>query len=360
MKPVRRVSIIELCTEHLRTGLQDGRWSGTLPGVARLAQDLDVSPHSIRNALRQLEADGVLTGRGLGRSRGIAADAIEATRHPLRVAILHHDAHLSNDPQTSMVLSDIQHSLTAAGHDVSFCKKSQIELKHDVEGIVRQLEETPADAWIIVAGSRELLEWCATQAVPCFALYGRTDELALARTGPDKAPAYRAATRHLLALGHRRIVLIVRAARRTPVPGTCERAFLEELAAHGIATGDYHLPEWEESPAGFSKLLASLFRHSPPTALIIDEAARYIAAAEFFARRRIHVPEQVSLVSTDDDPALAWCYPSIAHMHWDNAPIIRRVVRWVEAVRKGHPDRTAINFPAEFVPGGSCGPVVKG
>ena len=32
----------------------------------------------------------------------------------------------------------------------------------------------------------------------------------------------------------------------------------------------------------------------------------------------------------------------------------------VEAARKGNPDRKAINFPAEFVPGGSIGPVRKG
>lgn len=47
-------------------------------------------------------------------------------------------------------------------------------------------------------------------------------------------------------------------------------------------------------------------------------------------------------------------------MQWDNAPIVRRVVRWVSAVRKGKPDRNSIKFPAEFVPGGSIGPVRKG
>ena len=31
-------------------------------------------------------------------------------------------------------------------------------------------------------------------------------------------------------------------------------------------------------------------------------------------------------------------HPGIAHMHWDNAPIVRRVVGWANAVRKGKPD----------------------
>ena len=107
-------------------------------------------------------------------------------------------------------------------------------------------------------------------------------------------------------------------------------------------------------------MLETLFQRTPPTALIIDETPRFIAAVAFLARHGIQMPEQVSLVSADCDALLDWCHPGIAHMHWDNAPIVRRVVRWVDAVRKGKPDRKVINFPAEFVPGGSIGPVRKG
>jgi DNA-binding LacI/PurR family transcriptional regulator len=161
----------------------------------------------------------------------------------------------------------------------------------------------------------------------------------------------------LLALGHRRIVVITRRIRRYPTPGRVERAVLDELAAHGVTAGPYHLPDWEETPAGYSKLLESLFLHTPPTAMIIDEVAILIATMGFLARRRIHVPEQVPLVSTTYEESLAWCHPSIAHPDWDNAPIARRVLRWVVAVRKGRADRKTINYPAEFVPGGSIGPV---
>ncbi len=360
MNPVRRLSIIELATEHLRDGLSSGRWSGTLPGVPSLSKELAVSRHTVRAALQLLEAEGLLSGRGSGRSRDIAVSAVEAFQRPLRVGILPYDAHPADDPTSVQVELDIIHSLEVTGHSVFQCKKSQIEMGHDVRRIAREMAKTPADAWLIAAGSYELLEWCASLTVPCLALYGRTGGLVLARTGPDKVPAIRAATRRLLELGHRRIVFIVRAARRKPVPGSSERAFLEELSAHGMVTGEYNLPEWEETPKGFSALLERLFLYSPPTALIVDESARYIAAAEFLARRSINVPRQVSLVSTDDDPALAWCHPSIAHMRWDNRLIVRRVVRWVNAVRKGKPDRKIINFPTEFVSGGSIGPVWSG
>jgi hypothetical protein len=47
-------------------------------------------------------------------------------------------------------------------------------------------------------------------------------------------------------------------------------------------------------------------------------------------------------------------------MHWNTVPIVRRIVRWIDAVAEGHADRKTINFPAELVPGGSIGPVGKG
>jgi DNA-binding LacI/PurR family transcriptional regulator len=103
-------------------------------------------------------------------------------------------------------------------------------------------------------------------------------------------------------------------------------------------------------------MLERLFRVTPPTALIIEETPRVIGVMEFLARRRIHVPEQVSLVSTDYDASLAWCHLGVAHMRWDDEPIVRRIVRWVAAVRRHRADRKIINFPAEFIPGGSIGP----
>ena len=197
MHPIRLLSVTEQTAAHLRQGLKEGRWSGRLPGVVRLATEWNVSTGVVRAALRQLEAEGLLSGRGLGRSRSIAASVARAAAAPLRVTILRHDARLADNPQTSMVLTDI-------------------------------------------------------------------------------------------------------------------------------------------------------------------EVPHFFAAVAFCARQGIRVPEHVSLVSTDCDTILDGCHPGFAHMRWDNAPIVRRVVRWVDAVRNGKPDRRAILFPAAFIPGDSIGPAWKG
>jgi DNA-binding LacI/PurR family transcriptional regulator len=353
MQPIRLLSVGEQTVEHLRKGIQEGQWSGRLPGVVKLAEEFDVSTGVVRAALRRLESEGVITPGGLGRCRRVVPpEKGGAPLKSLRVGLLLHDAIIDTDP----ILWELQRDLESAGHSVFVAKKSQIQLGYKVTSIVRMVTETVVDAWIVCSGSRELLEWFASQKIPSMALFGRSGGLDLARTGPDKVPAYLDVTRQLIALGHRRIVMIALAGRRKPVPGKPERAALEEMSAHGIDTGPYNLPDWEETPEGFNALLENLFRTTPPTALIIDESQKLIAAMQFLARRHIDIPGQVSLVSPDSDKQLAWCHPSIARMEWDSAQVVRRVVRWVAAVRKGNPDRTTINFPAVFVPGGSIGP----
>ena len=100
------------------------------------------------------------------------------------------------------------------------------------------------------------------------------------------------------------------------------RAFLEELNAHGITPGSYHLADWEESPEALYKCLESLFRITPPTALIIDEAPFYVAALQFCSSRGLRVPEDVSLVCADPSPTFEWSQPTVAHIRWETGPVV--------------------------------------
>ena len=358
MQPIRLLSAVEQTVAHLCEGLQRGHWSGRLPGVVRLAAECGVSKGVVRAALQRLEAEGMLAARGLGRSRSAAAPGeAGAPRRALRVGILLDDARQNR--QVGYIV-ELQHALEAAGHAAFFTNKSQADLRFDVRRIIRHVEATPADAWVVQAGSREVLEWFATQPVPALALFGRRSGLPIAASGPDKAPAFAEATRQLAGLGHRRIVLLCRKLRRLPEPGRVERAFLAELAAQGCPVSDFNLPDWEETVAGFHHLLGALFHSTPPTALIIDESVFYIAVLQFLGERGWRVPKHVSLVCTDDDAAFAWCHPAISHIRWDPRPVVRRIVRWAAAVSRHQTDLKQALFPAEFVTGGTIGPMWKG
>ena len=357
--PLRRLSIAAQTAVHLREGLRAGRWRGQLPGVVRLAAELGVSTHTLRTALREVEAEGLVALSEDGRSRQVP-DRPARRKRPLRIGILLYEPLAEEGGQSLELYLELHHALERAGFTVFFSEETQSGLGHDVARIARHVEKARADAWVVAAASRALLEWFAVQPPPGLALFGRRAGVPMAGVGPDKLPALREATRRLIALGHRRIILVCRSLQRLPEPGRIVRAFLDELAAQGLPAGDFNLPDWEETPEGLSTLLASLFRSTPPTALIIDEVPLFIAAQQYLVGRNFRVPGQVSLVATDFDAALRWCRPPVAHIRWHGEPIVRRIVRWATAVSQHRTDVKQVDFPAEFVPGGTIGPVWQG
>lgn len=353
MNPIRLLSASAQVAAHLRAELERGRWTDGMPGVNWLATDLGVNRKTVVAALRQLEKEGLLSNQGQGRKRRIVPPKSGAVR-PMRIAILEY----GSEAHTEGYMVALQHLLLAAGHNAFFTSQSLRSLGMDVARISRLVRETKADAWIIGAGSHEVLKWFSSQPVPAFALFGRREGLPIAATGPDKTHALAIATRHLMGLGHRRMVMLCHEERRVPEPGRTERAFLQELNAGGVLVGDYNLPVWDETVAGLQALLRSLFRVTPPTAMIIDTAPLFTAVQQFLAGRGLRVPRHVSLICTDADPTFVWCSPAVSHIRWDPDPVIRRVVRWAATVSTGRRDVKQSFTAAEFIRGGTIGPRV--
>jgi DNA-binding transcriptional regulator YhcF (GntR family) len=352
MPQLRLMNAAEQVAEHLRGELASGRLSGIMPGVLRLEKKLGVNRNTLEAGLKLLEEEGLLVPQGAGRRRRIVLPA--DMKHPsLRIAILIGEA---AERRLDYVV-ELQHRLGIAGHPAFFAPQTMGALNLNVKRIAGMVKKTAADAWVVFAAPGEVLEWFCKRELPAFAVFGRRRELPIAGVGPNKPLAFAAAARELILLGHTRIVLMTRARRRLPEPGLSERAFLEELDAHGIPSGIYNLPDWEETVDGFHARLEALFQISPPTALIIDESPFFVAAQQFLARHGIQVPEDVSLVCTDASRDFEWCQPAISHIRWDTRPVVHRVLQWADNVSRGKKDTRQSETPAEFVPGGTVGPV---
>jgi biotin operon repressor len=347
------LSAAEQVAAHLRGELLAGAWSGLMPGGDRMAADLGVGKDTVEAALKQLEAEGLLINQGRRRGRRIVLPEDMVLEKRLRLGIL-----LDEQPSRRQdYFMFLEHELGEAGHRISYPPQSMLELGMDLNRISAMVGKAEVDGWLVLAGSREVLEWFSAGDVPVLAIFGRRRGLRVAGVGPDKVPAMAAATRRLITLGHRRIVLLARRVRRVPVPGAVEQAFMNELAAHGIEPGSFHLPDWEETVDGFHKRLDSLFRVTRPTALIVDEVPFFLATQQFLSRQRLRVPEEVSLICTDGSPDFDWYQPKVAHIRWDSRPLVRRVLQWAGNVSRGKKDLRQTFTPAEFVTGGTTGSV---
>ena len=352
MHSFRPVSLAEQVAEHLRTKILQGALVRTAPGVHRIAAEMGVHHTTAEEALRILEKNKLLVSQGVGKRR-LISPLKNFTPPSMRVGILPYEA---SDRTLHDLLIDMQHKLNGAGHAVFFSTKSLHDLGMDAKRVASFVKDIEVDAWLIIAGPRGVLEWFANQPTPSFAVFGRRRGIPIASTGPNKLPALLDSVDRLVELGHRRIVIMLREEQRKPKPGLFAQTFLDKLRAHGLQTGPYNLPDWENNAKDLRRCLNSLFRTTPPSAMIIDEAFLFQVAQHHLARRGILAPQHVSLVCTDPDPAFEWFSPSIAHVFWDSSKVVQRVLRWANNVANGKEDRRQSLIKAAFVEGGTIGP----
>ena len=354
MENFKSLTVAEQLAEHIRGRILTGELTGGMPGIRRLSNTLGVSSNTVTAAIGQLEHEGFLLPQGHGRKSRIVFP--EGTPRPrFRVTFLPYER---ADIHLDYVL-DIRQRLREEGYEVRIADKSLVDLGMKRRRIERLVKGTETNAWVVFSAPREVLEWFATHTVPTFAMFGRFRRLPLAAAGLDKIPAFRAAVRRLIELGHRRIVLLQPRSNRKPVLAQLVREALEEMEAHGIETGPYNIPEWQQTPAGLRACLDSLFAVTPPTALIFDRPNELIGAQIHLAHKGILAPRDISLIC-DDDPAFEWCEPSISCIRWQSRAWSRRVVGWVNRIANDKDDLRQRFVKADFIEKKSIGPVPGG
>lgn len=352
--------LVEQTASHLRSGFLCGRWTGFLPGVLQLAEELMVSKQVIRGALQVLEEEGCLEHCGLGKRRRILIERSPKSRHrSLRVGVMLNGSLEQQDAQNCRILLGIQEGIEASGHTCVFTGESLGEHGDNPARVSRVAKRTKADAWILFQAPADAICWFLAQSYPTFALGGRYVGLPVASSASNTWPGIRDTVNLLVAQGHRRIVWVIPSFFRKPTLGpTCER-FLNRLRELGIPASAYNLPDYEESAEGLVKLMDELFRITPPTALMFLDPGECLASFLHLTRRGLEVPQDVSILCMTSDPIMRQIRPSIMHFEWPEKEHVRRILRWVQGVAKGKPDLRQITFDTRLAAGESVGPAKR-
>lgn len=363
MSEFHRMSVVDQTVLHLKEGLRTGRWRGKMPGMILLAKELGVAKATVHEALKRLEAERLIGSEGDGKARRILIQDTDLaeSRRPLRVAILTFRKWDERSPGEATFLMELSQDLRAAGFD-SFVIEAPRERDADsTRKLARLVGKTVADAWLVERGPKAALDWFVDSGRHVLAVGARAEDDSFATVSMTSEAALRETVRRLVALGHRRIVFITLPVVRHPTPDVIVRAFREELVAAGITPGEYHTPEWEETPEGMNALLESLFRLTPPTALICQPFPATLATLAFCARRGLRIPEDISLMSYRRVETLAWQYPGmrLAHLGTRDIPCTRKMIEWLNSVARGAPENKRIFFPLSLEPGDTLGPVKK-
>jgi DNA-binding LacI/PurR family transcriptional regulator len=341
------LSAPEQVARHLKEQIAQGKFTGFMPGGAALAREFGIGRTTADAALDILQAEGILANHGHRKRRRIIPDALPSVAKPMQVGMILYEP----SDAANQYVPEIRQLLLSSGFNLNLSPKTLIELNHNPAKVEKMVQNNPADAWVVVAGSRPVLKWFSVSSIPSFALFGRMQGLPMPGIKPDKLPAMRDALKTLIEMGHRRIVLLVREERRKPSLGNVEKTFLEQLEKHGIQTGHYNIPDWKENPAGLRACLEKLFGITPPTAIFVGDSVLFLAVQNFLKNSVPKLAGKVALVSTDYHPHMDWCNPPLPHFAWNHRTTARRILKWLQNLQRGKPDHGQAFAPTKFIPG---------
>ncbi|HVO18944.1 MAG TPA: LacI family DNA-binding transcriptional regulator [Anaeromyxobacter sp.] len=196
----------------------------------------------------------------------------------------------------------------------------------------------PAGVLIIPTDDRfRAREILASAGVPVVAVDRVTDQMAVDSVGIDNAAEAGRAAAHLLALGHRRVLVIASTLGlsniRDRVAGV--RVALAGRAAVEVVEGGPHVPAIAEAVG------RRLERRPVPTAMLALTNKATLGAVVALERAGLSVPRDVSLIGFDDNEWMKAMHPAISAVRQPVEGLARRAWEQLKARLRGDRARPA-------------------
>lgn len=297
---------------HLRAEIAKGAWTDWLPGERTLTHTLQASRHTVHAALERLRLEGVIeTVRGVGNRVLPQHVGGGDTGNEKSIGLLIPQPIRGLRSWTTLWIDELKDLLLEARCRLRVHEGLQFDRANPGATLERLVSQHPHDAWVLTLSSAAAQNWFARRRLPCLLAGTAFADVKLPHCDLD----YRAACRHavgvLLRCGHRRIALLNRASRRAGDLDS-EAGFLEAAQASRAEITTSIAWHRDDVPSVSRALAQLLDRKMPPTALLVSNSYAYLATATLLAQRGLRIPQDISLISRNDDPFLAAVAPAPA------------------------------------------------
>ena len=356
----RRASVSAQASAALREAIRNGVIGDPLPGEHQLARQFGISRSSMRNALAQLSAEGLVIRSNGRRARLDFSKAPLPTNTPPVVCLV--------CPVSREVLNYDQHPIVmemranCATHGIGW--EEAFDARLDGARPDRHLRQLVGQrkniCWTLLACTAPIQRWFARAGVPTFVLGSCLPGVELPSIDID----YRAVGWHaagaIVQHGHRHICLLQ---PRRPLAGdlAAYEGFLSYIAkspAQAVATTilvDANRAAFQAKLDQFAK------SRQRPTALFSIRLAYALSATFHLLQAGLSIPGDLSLVLGDSHSLIDTALPEITRYRDVNLSHADRAMRIAEALLAGHavPLKPTLVIPT-FIPGATLGPPPAG
>ena len=351
----RRASVADQASAALREAARQGTLSDPLPGEHQLARQLGISRSSLRAAMAQLGADGLITRRNGRRARLNLSDRRAPTNTPPAVCVV--------CPVSREILIHNQHPIVMEMHANCATRGIGWEEAFDArfdgphpEHLLRELvSKRKHVCWILLACPAPIQRWFARAGVPAFVLGSCLPGVELPSLDIDfRAVGWHAAGA-IIKHGHRHIGLLQ---PRRPLAGdlAAYEGFLSYIAK-GPARTSITTIVVDANPAAFRAKLDRLAKsRQRPTALFSSRLAYALSAMFHLLQSGLRIPNDISLVLGDSHSLIDTALPEITRYHDINLNHADCAVRIAQALLAGHhvPLKPSLFIPT-FIAGSTLG-----
>ena len=352
----QRQSLVAQTFAILKEQIQSGTWDRWLPREWDLCEQLKISRRTLRGALAQLEHEGLVKA-GRGRRREISTPKRKASRQPPSNSVILLNSQPVSDKSSFTILwmDDLREHLAAAGYHLEVHFHRDRPGRKPSAALEQLVRDTRPAAWLLGSQTAQVQQWFSQRGLPCVIIGSRHEGVSLPSVDIDFRALGRHAAGLLLAKGCTRLILV-----DTPsgLAGDleCERGF-KEAAARFQHRGEAIIGHHDGTVEGLSGRLKMFFqRRRPRTGLVVTGSNYVLMTLCFLLRQGLRVPEDVALISRDDDVFMQYTIPTIAHYSAGPTVLARKVSRvFLQLVRFGVSEQRDYRVMPRFVAGESLG-----
>ena len=354
---LNRSSLVAQVADAIRTKIFRAEWTEWIPSERELSKMLHVSRNTCRASLHNLYRESLIEpvrGRGIRVNRAAVRKSLSTGQHARSVGMIIPEALGRLRPSISLLIEELQGELFDLGVRLHLHNSPMYYRPNPRYALEKLIQKNHHDCWILMLSHRALQLWFMQRGLPCLVSGSIYSDIRLPSVDND----YRAVCRHaigrLIALGHRRIVFLN---RRLCAAGDLESeaGFLEGARTSSHEQVEAKVVYHDDDLESVSLLIKKLFAAPlPPTGIIVANSYCYLSVMSTLARAGFRVPEDVSLISRDDDPYLDYLDPSPARYVNDGAVVVRKMMFPIRSLLEGGSAKVdPVRLEPRFAPGGS-------
>lgn len=348
-------TVASQAADVLKEEIAKGTWKNALPGERKLALSLKVSRKTIRSALAELRAEKVIQSRK-GRPNEIANSRYRrrnGSKCLKRIGLLLREPVEKMRPYTVLWINDLRERLRDSGLALEIHHSRQFFGRNADRSLRRLVKTTPSECWVLATSSHALQKWFCQAGLPAIIAGSAHADISLSSVDADHRALCRHATIFLQRNGHRKIALFL-SGETLGGDVESEAGYREALADYGSEQDALIVQTGFTAKETIAATRRILEANEPATALVLSSPLSYLTIFSYLASLGKRVPQDISLISCQEEPFFDYLYPSPTYYLCPPARFATELALEIKrAVKLRSAQKTTRRIVPDFVQGAS-------